>query len=94
MNKEKLLQDYIFTAKYSRIKLDNKKEVWDLENNPIHTINNLRDGTTSTNPFGGVIYNSFEFVKVIPKIVDNSGNKTEWYDEAYEQIENGKEINN
>jgi len=29
MNKEKLLQDYIFTAKYSRIKTDNKKETWE-----------------------------------------------------------------
>lgn len=63
-----------------------KKELWDLENNPQHTINNLKNGTSSTNPLGGIVYNSFEFVEAIPKKLDSEDNKTKWYDQAHDQI--------
>ncbi|TXG83888.1 MAG: hypothetical protein E6R13_03560 [Spirochaetes bacterium] len=77
-------KDKVSLDKYKEL----RKEIWDLENNPIHTINNLKNGTSSVNPMGELVHNSFEFVKVIPKRFDENGNKTEWYDDAYDQIEN------
>ena len=52
------------------------------------TIKGLKNGINEPNPKGGFFFNSFDFVRSVPLKIDRDGNKTEWYDSNFEQLEN------